>query len=36
MAVVTVMAAKMRLKVREGGALFATLTDLTLGYLCNT
>lgn len=36
MAVVTVMAAKMRLKVREGGALFATLADLTLGYLCNT
>ena len=36
MAVVTVMAAEMRLELREGGALFATLADLTLRHLRNT
>lgn len=36
MAVVAVMVAKMRLKLREGGALFTTLADLTLGHLRNT
>lgn len=36
MAVVTVMAAKMRLELREGGALFATLADLALRHLRNT
>lgn len=36
MAVVTVMAAKMRLELREGGALFATLADLALGHLRDT
>lgn len=36
MAVVTVMAAKMRLELREGGALFATLAELTLGHMRST
>lgn len=36
MAVVTIMAVKMRLELREGGALFATLADLAFGYLRNT
>lgn len=36
MAVVTVMAAEVRLELREGGALFATLADLTLWHLRNT
>lgn len=36
MAVVTVMAAKMRLELREGRALFATLAELTIGHLRNT
>lgn len=36
MAMVTVMAAEVRLELREGGALFATLADLTLGHLRNT
>lgn len=35
MAVVTVMAANMRLEIRERGALFATLTELTFGHLWN-
>lgn len=36
MAVVTVMAAKVRLELREGGAFFATLADLALRHLRNT
>lgn len=36
MAVVTVMAAKMRLELRERGALFATMADLVLRHLRNT
>lgn len=36
MAMVTVMAAEVRLELREGGALFATLADLTLRHLRNT
>lgn len=36
MAVVAVMAAKMRLELREGRALFATLADLALRHLRNT
>lgn len=35
MAVVTVMAANMSLEVRERGALFATLTELTFRHLWN-
>lgn len=35
MAVVTVMAANMRLEIRERGALFATLTELTFRHLWN-
>lgn len=36
MAVIAVMAAKMRLELRGGGALFATLADLALRHLRNT
>ena len=36
MAVVTVMAVKMRLELREGGTLFATVAELTLRHLWNT
>ena len=36
MAVVAIMAGKMRLEFREGGALFATLADLALRHLRNT
>lgn len=36
MTMVTVMAAKMRLELREGGALFATLAELSLRHLRNT
>lgn len=36
MAVVTVMAVKMRLELREGGALFATVAELILRHLRNT
>lgn len=36
MAVVTVVAAKMRLELRKGRALFATLAELTLRHLRNT
>lgn len=36
MAVVTVMAAEMRLELREGGTLFATLADLALRHLRNS
>lgn len=36
MAVVAVMAAKVRLELGEGGALFATLADLALWHLRNT
>lgn len=35
MAVVTVMAANVRLEIRERGALFATLTELTFRHLWN-
>lgn len=35
MAVVTVMAANMRLEIRERRALFATLTELTFRQLWN-
>lgn len=36
MAVVTVMAANVRLEIRERGAFFATLTELTFRHLWNT
>lgn len=36
MAVVAVMAAKLGLQFRKGGALFATLADLAFGHLSNT
>lgn len=35
MAVVTVMAIKVRLELRKGGALFATMADLALRHLRN-
>lgn len=36
MAVVTAMAVEMRLQLREGGTLFATLADLAVRDLRNT
>ena len=36
MVVVAVMAANMRLEIRERGALFATLTELTFRHLRNS